>query len=356
MIVSESLKKLVGKLYSGCRELQLPGQLPPPLRTGDWRFFSYGRHALCEALVLAGVGKGDAVLLPEYVCRDVLSAVNALGAHVEYYPVGVDLQPAAVLDQLPPARAVLAIDYFGFPQALAPFRAYCERTGARLIEDNAHGFLSRDEDGTYLGRRGDIGIFSFRKSIPLVNGSGLVVNHPEKVSPPGPQLPFVVHARSRMFGIKKFLRHLPAWNMTGLLYGLIGLDRWMRKQRTGSDYVRSGAEAELVLPDNPAPDSGLPGALKSLDVDCETARRRALYAAVEQLVVAHGGVPVFPRLADGVVPYGFPFRAPEGKIGPLRNTLKRHYMDCYVWPELPSAIESKAVAHYSSVWMVNFIW
>lgn len=333
-----------------------PGDLPLPLQGSNSRFFAYGRHALFEAFVLAGVGVGDVVLLPEYICRETLSAVKALGARAEYYPVCPDLELSISPDSLPKAKAVLAINYFGFPQELTQFEAYCSKTGAILIEDNAHGFLSRDEDRLYLGTRGDIGIFSFRKSIPLVNGSGIVVNHPGKVCGLKAQLPFVRYAESRMFKIKKILRRLPAWNMTGLLYALMGVDKLIKKFRTGSEYVMSNADAEVILPGRPEPDVGLLNALKSLDVDCEISRRRLLYSEVGKFVEKNGGVPVFKSLPNAVVPYGFPFRSSPERIKEIRTELKKHFIDCYIWPELPSEIEQKSVEHYKSVWLINFIW
>lgn len=352
----EEVKKLAGLLYGGCRPLPQPGELPPPLRGRDFRFFAYGRHALFEALILAGVRKDDVVLLPEYICGETLSAVNACGARVEYYPVGLNMELAVPPEVLPKARAVLAINYFGFPQALAPFAAYCYKSGAVLIEDNAHGFLSQDEGGEYLGMRGCVGIFSFRKSMPLVNGSGLVVNQPDTVSTLKAQLPFVHYARSRIFRIKGFLRQLPRWNMAGLLYALISLDRGVRKLRTGSDYVRSGVEEELELPGRPEPDASLLQALKSLDVEGEISRRRRLYLGSQELVGDYGGIPVFPRLPEHVVPYCFPFRAPPERIEAIRRALRKQYLDCYLWPELPLEIQKKSVERYQDVWVINFIW
>ena len=70
-------------------------------------------------------------------------------------------------------KALLAVNYFGFAQDLAPFREYCLRTGATLIEDNAHGFLSKDTSGVLLGTRADLGITSIRKTFRLVNGAAL---------------------------------------------------------------------------------------------------------------------------------------------------------------------------------------
>ncbi|MHB1099237.1 MAG: DegT/DnrJ/EryC1/StrS family aminotransferase [Burkholderiales bacterium] len=347
------LKMLAGTLYSGCPPIERQSSSLPE---GEFRYFSHGRHALFEALALSGVGKGDTVLLPEYICRDALSAVRALGARAAYYPVDASLKMAASPDTLPGARAIIAVDYFGFPQDLSRFETYCKESGAILIEDNAHGFLSRDEKGKYLGTRGDIGIFSFRKSIPLVNGSGMLVNRPEKFGELPAQLPFVDYPEPRLFGIKKILRRLPGLGLAGLLYALIGLERKMRALRTGSEFVMSGEEAEHALPGSPEPDSRLPGALELLDRECETARRRALYAGIEEIVARLGGIPLFPNLPEHVVPYGFAFRAPPEKIGGIEKMLRGHCLDFHPWPELPSEITQKRCERYESVRLVNFIW
>ena len=343
-------------LYGGSRMRCASAELPPPLASGDFRYFSYGRYALREALKLAGVQQGDVVLLPEYICRENLAAIHALGAHTAFFPVNEALELAVPVDSLPAARAVMAVNYFGFPQDLSPFEEYCRKTGAVLVEDNAHGFLSRDAQGRYLGTRGDLGIFSFRKSIPVLNGSGLVLNHPERTLPQAPQLSYVSYTESRTYRAKRHLRKLAQLHLTGLLYAVIGLERAMRRFRTGEDYVKSDTDAEQVLPGRPEPDANLPAMLQSLDVGYEISRRRQLYSAIDALVTRHGGTPVFRELPAHVVPYGYPFRASADAIGEIRRALRRQYLDCYLWPELPAEIEPRAPEHYKSVWLVNFIW
>lgn len=351
--MNSALKKVAGTLYSGCRPTE---KHPPPLPEGQFRFFSHGRHALCAALGLAGVGTDDIVLLPEYICRDTLSAINVLGAKTRYYPVSEALTLSIAQESLPQAKAIVAVNYFGFPQDLSPFEDYCERTGAILIEDNAHGFLSRDEEGRLLGTRGDIGIFSFRKSIPLINGSGMLVSHPEKFGEIPPQLPFADYAASNLFELKKILRRLAGCHMTWLLYRLINLDRKIRALRTGSEFVESGEESEHALPGPPGPDSRLLPALASLDVTCETARRRALFSGIGRAVERIGGMPVFPDLPSHVVPYGFPFTASPETIPLVRKKLKASYIDFHPWPELPSEIAAGEREFYKSVQLVNFFW
>jgi len=351
--MSRSLKRLASTLYAGCRPLA-ESNTSFPYIDDRFRFFAYGRHALYEALRMANVGEGDVVLLPEYICRETLAAAHALGTGIAYYPVDRALRMAVRPDALPAARAIVAVNYFGFPQDLEPFEAYCGKNGAVLIEDNAHGFLSRDYQGRYLGTRGDLGVFSFRKSLPIVNGSGLALNRPERVSSPQAQLPFRDDPEPKLFRVKKVLRRLADWHLTWLLYRLIELERSRRVVR--SEGAVSEEDPEWHMPEDPAPAGQLPGLLNRVDTACEDSRRRALFNGLSPLIRELGGEPLFSSLPEHVVPYGLPFYASPDCFARIQSALKRNYLDAFPWPELPSDIRNHARKFYRSIYLVNFIW
>uniref|UniRef100_UPI0040487365 DegT/DnrJ/EryC1/StrS family aminotransferase n=1 Tax=Mariniflexile sp. TaxID=1979402 RepID=UPI0040487365 len=148
---------------------------PPFVGAGQVRYYSLARHALVEALRLAGVREGSRVLLPEYLCRDLLAPLHLLGAFPCWYPIAPDMAPATAPAAWPLADVVLEVNFFGFPQDLAPFLAYAERTSAVVIEDNAHGYLSRDKVGQWLGCRIGLGVFSLRKTLRIPDGAALWV-------------------------------------------------------------------------------------------------------------------------------------------------------------------------------------
>ena len=141
------------------------------------RYFSLGRFAMKQALVACGVGENDSVMLPSFICRDVLAAINELGAKATFYDVNKKLEPIG-LDSAPKSKAIIAVNYFGFPQSLEPFEKYCINSGAKIIEDNAHGVLSRDTDNQLLGQRTEYGITSFRKSVRTSDGAMLTTPNP----------------------------------------------------------------------------------------------------------------------------------------------------------------------------------
>lgn len=153
-----------------------------PLDQARLRLTFSGTAALAQGIRLAGIGSGDQVLCPRYHCGHELEPFRRAGAALSFYRIGADLQLdledlQRQLETRP--RAVLITHYFGLPQrALSTVRAACHRAGALLIEDCAHALFSQDENGP-LGSTGDLSIFSFRKSLPLPHGGGLLVNTPD---------------------------------------------------------------------------------------------------------------------------------------------------------------------------------
>jgi hypothetical protein len=337
----------------------------PPVATTDWRleqlvgharvrYFAYGRHALAEVLRMAGVGKNDSVLLPEFICREVLSAVHVHGARVAYYPVNASLGLACNPADLPAAKAIVAVDYFGFAQDLAPFAAYCARSGAALIEDNAHGLFSRDETGRALGTRGDLGVFSIRKTLAAPNGAALSVNKDALML--APQLPFDTSAPDATFRFKHRMRQLTRVFGPWPARGATTLARLARRLRTGHAIPPSSAQSETHLPAGAVPSAFLPDVMAHTDVAAECARRRELYCLMPALLDPARFPPVFAALPPNTVPYGYPFVA-NAEAGLSANRLLAHHgLECFRWPELPDAIAPVAPAHYTSVWMVSFLW
>lgn len=316
----------------------------------EWRHFSYARRALVEGLRAAGLGLGARVLLPEFICREVLSSISAVGAEPVFYPVGKDLSPCSSPALWPEASAVVAVDYFGFPQDLEPFRIYCARTEAVLIEDNAHGLFSRDGEGLPLGTRADMGLFSLRKTLPLPDGAVLALKIGARKWNPVPQSPFNEHptARQRM---KNALRQL-----TGV-FGAAPVFQALMAFRTLSGLMGGGRSAgaeETVLPMPDLPCSKLASPIHAADPEFEAQRRRMLYRRIETMLSPHVS-PVFPSLRDGVVPYGFAYRCKDRDEEP-RRILARLSLAPLVWPNLPAALLSSAPSHYRDVKLVPFLF
>ena len=323
-------------------------------QTDRTRYFSLARHALVAALRAAGIGAGARILLPEFICRDVLASVAAVGATPCWYATAADLTPAADQRAWPQAAAVIAVNYFGFAQDLAAFRRYVSRAGAILIEDNAHGFLSRDPDGQWLGCRADIGLFSFRKTANRLNGAACVITGENIRAHLSAQLPDGTAPRLGGSPLKYALRRLP-WCGPRLAGIATAAAQALRSLRTGHALPASAADAESAIPDAPAPPDGLINDLGCHAATEEIARRRRLFEKFLTLANQSGVAVVYTALPAGAAPYGFAFRH-SAAAAPLLREAMRCGLDALPWPDLPAAIRPSAPAHYRDLWLINFLW
>ena len=329
-------------------------RLPGFADTSATRYFSLGRHALTAGLKMLAIGKGHFVLMPEYICRDLLASVLAVQAEPLFYPVDRSLAPQS-LPAAPGVKAVLAVNYFGFPQALEPFRAYCAEQGATLIEDNAHGFLSRDKEGNLLGSRGDLGIASMRKTFALPDGAALLVNRNDWSDRLPAPIPCRADPLPASYLVKRTLRQIQ--NSTGIRLRSFSeqMTRHLRRIRTGHPLPISLPESELEIPGAAAIHCRSLGMLEEIDPANEVKRRRVLYQDFHRDLRHLDIAPIFGELPPFLAPYGYPFWAGDTGAAAAVRIANRRGFDCFSWPDLPSAVASAAPEFYRNVWWVNFL-
>lgn len=319
------------------------------------RYFSLARYALGEALHLAGIGAGKRVLLPEFVCRDLLAPLSSKNIEPRWHAIGAGLSPATHPDEWPEAEAVLAINYFGFPQDLTPYDQYAARTGALVIEDNAHGYLSRDVRGQWLGSRTRLGLLSLRKTLRVPDGAALIVNDRSLSEGLPEALPFDGRGVNRAQLWKSKMRCCPIVGEVLFRTSVLGA-RAVRKWRSGSSIPVPSPLSETEISAGPNPWSGLLPALAQLDADAEINRRRSAYLRCAMSGDRCGVLPVFRALPDNCAPYGFPFRGgPEGRAA-MQGVADQMGFDLVSWPDLPNAVEPIAPSYYRDVFLINFLW
>ncbi|HLU39783.1 MAG TPA: dTDP-4-amino-4,6-dideoxygalactose transaminase [Planctomycetota bacterium] len=132
-------------------------------------------NALEIAVLLAGIGPGDEVILPSYTFVSTANAVVRAGGT----PVFVDVRRDTInLDEErvaaaigPRTRAILPVHYAGVGCAMHELSSLARARGLRLIEDAAHAIDAR-YDGRPLGTLGDFGTFSFHETKNVVAGEG----------------------------------------------------------------------------------------------------------------------------------------------------------------------------------------
>lgn len=157
---------------------------------------SSGTAALHLALILAGVGSGDEVLVSTLTFSASVNPIIYLGGT----PVFIDsereswnmdpalleetLQRKARQGKLP--KAVVLVHLYGQSANIAPIQAACAHYGVTLIEDAAEA-LGSHYHGRTPGTFGKAGIFSFNgNKIITTSGGGMLVSRDDA---------FITHAR-----------------------------------------------------------------------------------------------------------------------------------------------------------------
>ncbi|MEA3192558.1 MAG: UDP-N-acetyl-3-dehydro-alpha-D-glucosamine 3-aminotransferase [Betaproteobacteria bacterium] len=136
-----------------------------------------GTDALHFALVAAGIGAGDEVIIPSFTFFATGEAVSYTGAT----PVFADVDPGTFnLDpkSLPltkKTKAVIVVHLFGQCADLEAIARICKDRKLVLVEDVAQA-LGADYDGVKAGSWGDFGCFSFypTKNLAAAGDAGLV--------------------------------------------------------------------------------------------------------------------------------------------------------------------------------------
>jgi len=137
-----------------------------------------GTAALHLALVAAGVGPGDEVIVPTFTMVASAAAVCYTGAK----PVFVDCEPdtfnidvARIEEKLTPrTRAIMPVHIYGLPCDMAPLLELARREKLVVIEDAAEAIGSR-YDGKPCGALGELGCFSFFANKAITTGEGGMV-------------------------------------------------------------------------------------------------------------------------------------------------------------------------------------
>jgi dTDP-4-amino-4,6-dideoxygalactose transaminase len=308
-----------------------------------------GRAALHQAAILLDLSAEDVVLCTAYCCGHEVEPLLRRRVRLEFYDVGRELE--LDLDALaarvgPRTRAILVTHYFGFPQRLERLRALCSERGIALIEDCAHAFLSRDEGG-FLGRTGDLAIFSMRKTIPIPHGGALLVQHP---SAPGPSLVSPP-------AVATWVKISRMWKKS-LLAGSASPGRWLAARlflllALPLSLLRRGVERMGV----PGARDTLDGSfgydskvlrwvtslaqriLDNFDLERVVERRRSNFQVLlEALGQSDRLRPLLGSLPEGVCPLNFPALVSSGGPGLVGRLQKRGIAASMWWTQFHPAV------------------
>jgi dTDP-4-amino-4,6-dideoxygalactose transaminase len=134
-----------------------------------------GTVTLEAALLAAGIGPGDEVIVPPISFIATATAVSRVGAtpvFADIHPVSHNLDAERAADAITPrTRAVIPVHFAGHPADMDEFLALARRHHLVLIEDAAHAHGAA-WGGRKVGSFGQFGSFSFQQSKTMTAGEG----------------------------------------------------------------------------------------------------------------------------------------------------------------------------------------
>jgi len=137
-----------------------------------------GTAALHVAMLAAGIGPGDEVIVPTLTFAASANAARYVGATVRFCDVrpetlAIDVQQAATLVTAR-TRAIVVVDYAGIPCALDEIMALAAQHGLIVIEDACHA-VGATFQGRPVGSIAHLSTFSFHPVKHLTTGEGGMV-------------------------------------------------------------------------------------------------------------------------------------------------------------------------------------
>lgn len=138
-----------------------------------------GTSAQHLAMLAAGIGPGDEVLVPSFTFAATANSVALTGAT----PIFVDIDPDTFCMSVTAARdaitqhtrAIMPVHLYGHPANLPGFLELCTEFDLELIEDAAQAHLA-SIDGRPVGTWGLAGSFSFYPTKNMTSGEGGMVS------------------------------------------------------------------------------------------------------------------------------------------------------------------------------------
>ena len=147
---------------------------------------STGTAALHIALLVAGVGPGDEVIVASFNCSADFQAISWVGADIVFCDcsddtLAIDLAKANEL-VTPRTRAMIVMDYDCIMCDHDGIARFAAQHGVRIIHDAAHSFGSKYQ-GRMVGSFSDITVFSHDpvKTVTCLDGGTIVVRTEEEL-------------------------------------------------------------------------------------------------------------------------------------------------------------------------------
>lgn len=138
-----------------------------------------GTSAQHLAMLAAGIGVGDEVIVPSFTFAATANSVALTGATPVFVDIDRDyfcVDPSAVEAAVTPrTRAVMPVHLYGHPADLESISKICEKNDLLIVEDSAQAHLA-SLNGKKVGTWGIAGSFSFYPTKNMTSGEGGMVS------------------------------------------------------------------------------------------------------------------------------------------------------------------------------------
>lgn len=290
------------------------------------------------------------VYIPGYFCNQSLDWLRRETCEIIFYPIDIDFTPDwEGVESLAKAGIVpdlfVLVHYFGFCNDLENAVGFCEKYGAKLLEDAAHVLLPTEQ----IGKRGWAALFSPHKLLPL------------------PPLGIITH---------NMYNKNDKWDFATETFCEFEDLLWLAKRSMQSMLTkfRINYKGSLSLPDfdynggvyiNDVSVNGndmvstiaikwLYGLLKNIDNIASI--RQKNYKLLEDLFSKFSNVqPAFSCKSNNAVPYLFAFRSKQNVIKEIFNKLRSRMIPVQTWPDIPPEVVSNFQFHQKTLELRNTI-
>jgi dTDP-4-amino-4,6-dideoxygalactose transaminase len=167
-----------GWLLQGPRVEALEHRVAEYVGTPNAVAVSSGTAALHLAMLAAGIGSGDEIIVPSFTWLSTANAVEYVGAKTVFcdidlatFNINVDDAARRITGR---TKAIVAVHQFGLAADIERLVELARTRGVMLIEDAACALGTRIA-GRHVGSFGEIGCFSFHPRKSITTGEGGMV-------------------------------------------------------------------------------------------------------------------------------------------------------------------------------------
>ena len=138
-----------------------------------------GTAALHLGLEAMGITAGDYVVTTPYTFTATAEVIRYLGATPLFcdieengYNIDPELLEQTIVNAPKPPKALIPVHIAGLPCDMAGISEIAEKHGMGILEDAAHAFPVKSNDGKWTGTSGTAGAYSFYANKTMTTGEG----------------------------------------------------------------------------------------------------------------------------------------------------------------------------------------